>query len=282
MSLSGMLNIGQDIGGFTGPVPGPELLIRWTQAGVLHPRFLMNSWKPDGAATSPWLHPQALPAIREALRLRLRLTPYLYSAMHAAHRAHQPVLAPTFLAFEHDAKCFEDCDAFLLGPSLMAAPVTEEGVREVGVYLPAGPDCWRDFCSGETYESGRLQMIRAPLERLPLLAPAGGIVPMTDSNGDYSRLVDEPSRAVRIFPGLRTGRAQAILYEDDGLSADGPLTEVTIRLAWTPADIEVAVSFRGDYRLPYEKMRIVPPRRETRPLRLVVEDARGQDVELIC
>ena len=90
MSLSGLYNIGHDIGGFAGPTPDPELLIRWTQAGVLHPRFLMNSWKPDNVTTSPWLHAEALPAIREALRLRLRLMPYLYSAMHAAHEAHIP------------------------------------------------------------------------------------------------------------------------------------------------------------------------------------------------
>jgi alpha-glucosidase len=54
MSLSGLYNIGHDIGGFAGPTPGPELLIRWTQAGVLHPRFLMNFWKPDNVTTSPW------------------------------------------------------------------------------------------------------------------------------------------------------------------------------------------------------------------------------------
>ena len=69
MSLSGMFNIGHDVGGFAGPPPAPELLIRWTQAGLLHPRFLMNSWKDDGVTTSPWLHPETLPAIRDALRL---------------------------------------------------------------------------------------------------------------------------------------------------------------------------------------------------------------------
>jgi alpha-glucosidase len=55
MSLSGMFNIGHDVGGFAGPPPDPELLIRWTQTGLLHPRFLMNSWKGDGVTTSPWL-----------------------------------------------------------------------------------------------------------------------------------------------------------------------------------------------------------------------------------
>jgi alpha-glucosidase len=247
MSLSGMLNIGHDIGGFAGPVPGPELLIRWTQIGVLHPRFIMNSWKPGDAATSPWLHPEAMPAIREALRLRLRLMPYLYSAMQAAHRAHRPVLTPTFVHFEDDPDCFADCDAFMFGSSLMAAPVTREGAREVAVYLPIGPDCWHDFSSGETYASGRIVTLPAPLDTLLLLAPSGAIVPVTDSKGDYARRHDERSRALRVFPGEKSGRSTAILYEDDGISVNGPLTEVEISLAWTPVEIQVRVSVRGDY-----------------------------------
>ena len=84
MSLSGLHNVGHDVGGFAGPAPDGELLIRWTQAGVVHPRFIMNSWKPGGIYNSPWLHADALPAIREAIRLRYRLMPYLYSLMHAA------------------------------------------------------------------------------------------------------------------------------------------------------------------------------------------------------
>ena len=275
MSLSGMLNIGHDIGGFAGPVPAPELLIRWTQAGVVHPRFLMNSWKADNVVTSPWLHPEATPAIREALRLRLQLMPYLYSAMQAAHRAHRPVLTPTFAAFEDDPACFADCDAFMFGPSLMAAPVTTEGAREVAVYLPIGPEIWHDFTTGETYAPGQVVTLPAPLERLPLLAPAGAIVAVTDRQGDYSRLHDEPSRALRVFPGRSSGRSSAILYEDDGISASGPLTEAAIALAWTPEEIQVEVSISGDYPLPYREMRIVLPKGERRAVKLACERKSG-------
>ena len=77
----------------------------------------MNCWKPDSVTTSPWLHLKALPAIREALRLRLRLMPYLYSAMVVAHEAHVPALTPTFVAFEDDPASFADADAAMFGPS---------------------------------------------------------------------------------------------------------------------------------------------------------------------
>ena len=66
MGLSGMANVGHDVGGFAGPVPEPELLVRWAQAGALHPRFIMNSWKACGTVTCPWMHASALPAVRRA------------------------------------------------------------------------------------------------------------------------------------------------------------------------------------------------------------------------
>ncbi len=61
--------------GLLWPDPDPELLIRWTQAGVVHPRFIMNSWKPEGVYNARWLHLEALPVIREAIRLRTGSSP---------------------------------------------------------------------------------------------------------------------------------------------------------------------------------------------------------------
>jgi len=263
MSLSGMFNIGHDVGGFAGPPPDPELLIRWTQAGLLHPRFLMNSWKDDGVTTSPWLHLEALRAIREALRLRLRVMPYLYSAIIQAHEAHIPVLKPTFVAFEDDPNCFADADAAMFGPCLLAAPVLREGLREVDVYLPHGPESWRDFWTERVYEAGGSATIPAPLDRLPLLAPAGAIVATTDSGGDYSRLHDEPSRALRVFPGAGAGASSAVLFEDDGVSLVGASTRVTIALSWARSRVRVEVRAIGNYPLPYKEMRVVLPKDET-------------------
>ena len=39
MSLSGVANQGCDIGGFYGPAPEAELLVRWIQNGIFQPRF---------------------------------------------------------------------------------------------------------------------------------------------------------------------------------------------------------------------------------------------------
>ena len=60
--LSLMTSYGADVGGFGGPLPDPELFVRWVQLGVTHSRFCIHSYKPNkadptGAAATnlPWM-----------------------------------------------------------------------------------------------------------------------------------------------------------------------------------------------------------------------------------
>lgn len=262
MSLSGLLNTGHDTGGFSGPVPDAELLIRWTQASLVHPRFIMNSWKPEGVFTSPWLHPEALPAIREAIRLRMQLVPVLYSLMHRAASDGQPVIRPPFLDFGDDLRTWEDCDELMLGPYLLAAPVVVEGERARSVYLPRGPACWFDFWTEERLRAGAVAVVAAPLDRLPLIVPAGAIVPMAEG----------ADRCVRVFPGPGTGESVFVLVEDDGITDRGPVTTMRIALAWTPQDIVVSCDAIGGYARPYQTMTVRLPAADRRAVRM---DTRG-------
>ena len=269
MSLSGLYNTGHDIGGFAGPVPDAELLIRWTQAGVVHPRFIMNSWKPDGAYNSPWLHPAALPAIRRAIRLRYRLMPYLYSLMHHAAGGHEPVIRPTFLQFPDDPGCVADCDELMLGPFLLAAPVVTPGARVRRLRLPAGPEAWFDVRTGEMLQAGAMAEVAAPLDQLPLLASAGAILPMTACAGT-GRLHDEPSRLLRLFPGPGQGSSGFTLVEDDGITEDGPSTRLRCVMSWLPDRIVLQVRAEGTYPLP-DSIAVALPPAERRPLQMQCE-----------
>lgn len=263
MSLSGLYNTGHDVGGFAGPLPDAELLIRWVQAGVVHPRFVMNSWKPN-AYTSPWLHSEALPAIRDAIRLRYRLMPYLYSLMHHAADRHEPVIRPAFLQFPDDPGCAADCDELMLGPFLLAAPVVRPGERTRRVRLPDGPEAWFDVHSGAMFPSGPAEL-PALLDRLPLLAPAGAILPMTASP-DMARLHDEPSRLLRLFPGPGRDSSRFVLVEDEGLTEGGPATRLTCDLSWTPEQVHLRLDAAGAFPLPDAISYALPPG-ERRPVR---------------
>ena len=273
MSLSGMFNVGHDVGGFHGPVPDPELLVRWVQSGAFSPRFIMNSWKDGGEVNTPWLHREVLPIIRDWIRFRYRLLPYVYTLYWRAARFGEPMLRPRCYDFPDDPRAFDDSDDFLLGPSLLVGSVVEPAQRERAVYLPRRPEGWIDFWTGEQRRAATTVIAPAPLERIPLFVPAGTILPTTDT-ADMSRRHDEPSRALRVYPGARRGEASFTLYEDDGLShrhREGEHALVECRLEWTPRAVCLSASKRGNYALPYRSMRVVLPPGERRALRLESE-----------
>ncbi len=168
MSLSGFPNYGHDVGGFTGAAPDPELFVRWVQCGIFMPRFAIHSWNTDGTVNEPWMHPEVLPIIREMIKLRYRLIPYLYHRLNlASHPLEMPaiLLVSTLLAPYNRQSNFE----FILGYDLLVAPVYEPGARTRRVYLPAFYR-WRDLYTGIWYDGGREIEVDAPLNRIPLFA----------------------------------------------------------------------------------------------------------------
>ena len=198
MSLSGMFNVGHDVGGFFGPSPTPELLVRWVQACCLNPRMVMNSWKADGTVNVPWLHPEVTHHVAAAIRLRYTLMPYLWSLFERAHQRHEPIIRPTFYDFPDDEQCYADCDDFMLGGALLVAPVVEPGHTERRVYLPRGPAAWFDFATGQRVEAGRAHQVAAPLGCLPLFARAGASIAISIAPDAASGSVDRAAGA-RVF-----------------------------------------------------------------------------------
>jgi alpha-glucosidase len=271
MSLSGMFNVGHDIGGFDGPVPDAEMLIRWSQACCLVPRMIMNSWKADGSVNTPWLHAEATAPIRAAVALRLKLLPYLYTQLWRATREHVPVLRPTLFDFGDDPATWADNDEMMVGPDLLVAPVFEPGARKRALYLPRTPHGWFDWWSSAHHAGGQTIEVTAPLHRLPLFVRGGALVPTTDSPSDQAR-TEEPSRALLWFPG-RTGDDSALLYEDDGLRhAEAPDRHVLHRLVAQAhaATLRLSLTSEGAWALPYKQIRIVLPAGETRKVELAV------------
>jgi alpha-glucosidase len=142
MSLSGLFNVGHDVGGFSGDKPDAELFVRWVQNGVMHPRFTIHSWNDDHTVNEPWMYPGVTPAIRGAIELRYRLLPYLYTLLWQAHADDEPMLRPTFLDHEHDVQTFEECDDFLLGRDMLVPAWSKPGSVNVAsgcrITKPAG------------------------------------------------------------------------------------------------------------------------------------------------
>lgn len=205
MVLSGMFNTGHDVGGFHGPRPGPELLVRFTEFCCLWPRFVMNSWNDDGVTTVPWMYPQALPHIRAAMQLRERLMPLIYTLMWRAAKTDEPAIRPLLWHWPDDPRAVEADDAFLLGPDVLVAPVLEEGATTRAVYFPAHPGGWVCFHDGTTYAGGRVHDVPGPMGRLPLFVRAGAVLPLADGDG----------RAEAVAFG-QAAQESCDVYQDDG------------------------------------------------------------------
>ncbi len=185
LALSGVSNSGHDVGGFAGPAPSPELLVRWVQAGVLMPRFSIHSWNDDRSVNEPWMHPEALPAIRRLMALRQTLIPFLYDLLHRYHAECEPMVRPTWLDFPDDPAAWAECDEHLLGPDLLVAPVVEQGAETRSLRPPAGAD-WIHVWTGERIGGGTVATLAAPLDGPPpLLARAGSAMLVDLARGGW-------------------------------------------------------------------------------------------------
>ena len=216
MSLSGVANQGCDIGGFYGPSPEAELMVRWIQNGIFQPRFSIHSTNTDNTVTEPWMYGDCTDYILEAIGLRYQLSPYLYSLMERAHETGLPIMEPMCSAFQEDVKCYEEGVDFMLGDSLLVANVVEKGAVSRKVYLPEG-ETFYDFYTRAAYEGGRTVELPVDLGSIPLFVRSGAIIPMAEDRLD--NLKTQQAEHIRILCAAdRDGRFE--LYEDDGISMD--------------------------------------------------------------
>ncbi|WP_029010215.1 TIM-barrel domain-containing protein [Azospirillum halopraeferens] len=268
MSLSGLFNVGHDVGGFSGPRPDAELFVRWVQNGVFHPRFTIHSWNDDGTVNEPWMYPEVTPLVRDAIRLRYRLMPYLYTTLYRCVVEDEPMLRPTFLDHGDDAACLEDTDDFMIGTDLLVATVVEPGAAERRVRLPRNATGWWDFHAGTWHPGGTELVLPVDLATIPLFVRAGAVLPLAEglTRADSARDVQ---RTWALFPAPGQAVTESLEYADDGVSAaalagDHRLTRFTLdgdgaalRLVWTAS---------GPYRPAHDGATVWLPAGEGRPL----------------
>jgi alpha-glucosidase len=259
LALSGQSNVGHDVGGFTGPRPSPELLCRMVEMSALHPRAVMNSWKPDvapdwRAATTPWVHPEALPHIRAALDLRTSFLPLIYGLAWQAHRDGSPIIRPLGYDFPDDPKAYADHDAMMLGPDVLFAPVVDEGVRAKTQYLPSGPAGWIEYHTGKLHPAGVAVTVDAPLGAPPIFVRVGAALVLA-STTPHVKPHDAPARRLYLAADAGRGAGAGAHVEDDGVTwrlREGDFLELGVDFTWEAGTIAARLARTGG-------MRPVPP-----------------------
>lgn len=248
MGLSGVANQGCDVCGFYGPSPEPELMVRWIQNGIFQPRFSIHSVNTDNTVTEPWMYHEHVDRIREAIRFRYRLFPYLYSLMARAHRSGLPIMEPMCSAFQHDSSCYDEGIDFMVGDALLVANVVTKGATTRKVYLPKG-ERFYDFRTREVFEGGQTIELPVGLSDIPLFLRGGTILPLAMNQLDNLARQDVTGLHIICAPD-RDGSFQ--LYEDDGTTrahetGEFRITEIRMRVGST---VQIDLVPRGPFSSP--------------------------------
>lgn len=217
-SMSGMPYWTTDIGGFFRPDDQytsdkyHEILIRWFQYGSFCPVFRVHGYKSNAEL---WNYgPETEKVLTQYDELRYRLLPYIYSAAWGVTDRGETLMRSLPLEFPFDSGARSVADQFLFGPSLLINPVTIEGATQRMLYLPVGIE-WVDFWTGKRSGGGQTITADAPLDRIPIYARAGSIVPVGPRAESAAAKADPIE--LRIYPGAN---GDFNLYEDEGDNYD--------------------------------------------------------------
>jgi alpha-glucosidase (family GH31 glycosyl hydrolase) len=241
MGTSGISRWGSAVGGFFALGARrlePELLVRWIELGAVS--GIMRT-EANGFALPPKPRPQitdadVLPVWRRYAKLRTQLYPYLAAAEAEYQRSGLPVMRHLALVFPDDPQAVAQDEQFMFGPDLLAAPVVAPGATEREVYLPEGR--WVDFWRAVSYREGDGSLrlggaetlrgretvaVNAPLDRLPLLARAGAVIPLLPASVDTLASYPDGGRAQEGIVGLDDVRGRLELLAFPRGTSQAPL-----------------------------------------------------------
>ena len=140
------------------------------------------------------LDDQILDLYRKYARIHLRLFPYIWTYSQKLREDGRAIQRPLGLAFP-ELKTHPS-DVYLLGDSILVAPVTEAGQTNRSFVAPDG--LWFDFFTGETHVGGTTITVNAPLEKIPVLVREGALIPMLRPSID-SILQADPEYGIESF-----------------------------------------------------------------------------------
>lgn len=207
-----------DIGGFHKGIEDNELYTRFVQLGVFSPILKLGSAGGKYYKREPWLwEVKTFRIVRDYLKLRHRLIPYLYSEMYKYHKTGNPLIKPLYYKVP---KMYDDNvyrNEYYFGSEMFVAPITFKKDSDMNrvihrFYLPEGT--WYEYFSGKKFIGGKRYLYFVKDEDYPVFVKAGGIIPLSDNI--ENNFINVPNTMeIQIYPGENNTYK---LYEDDGIS----------------------------------------------------------------
>jgi alpha-glucosidase len=168
LGLAGQPFVSLDIAGFSvGAGPSTkELYFRWTELGAFAPVMRthqgadkLNNWN--------WNSDQeTIDHVRKFAFVHCALSDDFQALAEEATTTGAPILRHMMLVFPDDTETWDLSDQFMIGDSLLVAPVVAEGATTKSVYFPEGS--WYDVWTGESLEGGARIEVPAPLGSPPV------------------------------------------------------------------------------------------------------------------
>lgn len=219
VQMCGFLYSGADLCGFSSDTT-PDLALRWLEFGLLTP--LMRNHSAVGTRMQEYYRfPEVLPAVRNMIRLRYALLPYLYSEFMKAALENTSYFRPLAFDYPDDPDAREVEDQLLLGEGLMAAPVYVQNAHGRHVYLPEPMKLLRlravDDYDEEILPAGH-HYIRCALDEMLLFLRPGHIVPVAQPANSTSELDDASLTLWSFLPDGES--AEYRMYRDDGVTTE--------------------------------------------------------------
>lgn len=236
-----------DIGGHMHGVQDDELYLRWLQLGVFSPINRLHSSNSDFCGKEPWKRSWAVEKVSEDfLRLRHKLIPYLYSANYRTHRYGEPICMPMYYRYDED-EAYGNGNQYIFGGQLLVCPITDPADKRLNlakttVWLPEGR--WTDIFNGRVYEGDKFVDMYRDIDSIPVLAPAGAIIPMYRDGNTNDLSLSQPLE-IHVW----RGNGHYELYEDDGETnayRDGKFAITTFELCESGDDLRLTITPPAD------------------------------------
>jgi len=180
LGLSGFGFWSHDIGGFEG-LPPADLYKRWIAFGLLSSHSRLHG---SSSYRVPWNYDdEACDVLRHFTKLKCRLMPYLYAQAVEARDRGIPTMRAMMLEFPGDPACDYLDRQYMLGESLLVAPVFDPAATDF--FVPEGR--WTDLQTNEVFEGPRWYRRTYDFQSLPLLVRPNSVIAIgaNDRRPDY-------------------------------------------------------------------------------------------------
>lgn len=209
LGLAGFGFWSHDISGFE-KTASPDIYKRWIAFGLLssHSRLHGNE-----SYRVPWLFDEeSVAVLRFFTQLKCSLMPYLFSSAVTTAQTGAPMLRAMLLEFVADPTCHFLDRQYMLGDSLLVAPIFNPEGR-ADYYLPVGT--WTHFLTGVKLEGGCWRQEYHDYQSLPLLVRPGSMIAVGNNfnQPDYD-YVDGVT--LHLFEPVDGATASTTVYNTNG------------------------------------------------------------------